>query len=38
MENIVDTISEDLNPQEKEDIIEIISKLNWKINCHLNEL
>ena len=38
MENIVDTISEDLNHQEKEDIIEIISKLNWKINCHLNEL
>ena len=38
MENIVDTISEDLNSQEKENIIEIISKLNWKINCHLNEL
>ena len=38
METIVETISKDLDPQERENIIEIISKLNWKITCHLNEL
>ena len=32
------TISKDLDPQERENIIEIISKLNWKMTCHLNEL
>jgi len=38
MDQRIESISSDLDSQQREQLIEIISKLNWKLSCHINEL
>tara|TARA_Y100000590_G_scaffold374541_1_gene438924 strand:+ start:892 stop:1266 length:375 start_codon:yes stop_codon:yes gene_type:complete len=38
MNKIITRIGNDLDPKERENLIEIISKLNWKLSCYFNEL
>ena len=38
MDRRIESIASDLDSQQREQLIEIISKLNWKISCHINEL
>ena len=38
MDQRIESIASDLDSQQREQLIEIISRLNWKISCHINEL
>ena len=38
MNKIITRVGNDLDPKERENLIEIISKLNWKLSCYFNEL
>ena len=38
MSVLIKDITTDLKSSERENIAEILSKLNWKLSCHFNEL